>query len=116
MKQLIPLLVCVALLSFAGCATTPRKIKKLELGMTPEQVKKSAGEPSAIRAAKVYEDGHTEEVWEYLSSFAVNPKDYWLFFKDGKLVQWGEPGDFSGLSSRNGEIPVKEYAPVKRSD
>lgn len=116
MNRILMLLVGLMMLAGLGCATTPRKVKKLELGMTPEQVKDAAGDPYAIRAAKVYEDGHTEEVWEYISRFAINPKDYWLFFKDGKLVQWGEPGDFSGITSKSGEIPVKEYAPVKRTD
>jgi hypothetical protein len=98
-----------------GCNTLSKKIKKLELGMTPDQVREQAGSPYAIRAAKVYDDGRTEEVWEYLSRYALYPKDYWVFFENGKVVQWGEPGDFSGLTSLTGEVPVKDYTPVKKA-
>lgn len=116
MKHFFPLLIVLVVAFVTGCASTPTKVKKLELGMTPEQVKKKAGEPYAIRAAKVYEDGHTEEVWEYVARFALYPKDYWVFFENGKVVQWGEPGDFSGMTTKSGEVPVNEYAPLKKSN
>lgn len=34
---------------------------------------------------------------EYLPpAFTWTPKTYWVYFKNGKVVQWGEPGDFTG--------------------
>ena len=93
----------------AGCATPSQKIKNLNLGMSPEQVTQTIGEPYTIRAAKVYEDGRKTEVWEYTSGFSVNPKTYWIFFVNNKVVQWGEPGDFAGKSGTS--VPVDEYKP-----
>ena len=29
-------------------------------------------------------------------AFTWTPKTYWVYFKNGKVVQWGEPGDFTG--------------------
>lgn len=110
MNRFCYLVLFLVVMASLGCSSLPGKIKKLELGMTPEQVKDTAGEPYAIRAAKVYDDGHTEEVWEYLANFSLYPKDYWIFFENAKLVQWGEPGDFAGSRLQ----AVKEYQPVKK--
>lgn len=92
-----------------GCSIPAKKVKKLQLGMTPDQVRKEAGDPYTVRASKVYEDGHTVEVWEYISRLALYPKDYWVMFENGKVVQWGEPGDFGSLTVEN--PPVNEYNP-----
>ncbi len=108
------LVACLAGLFLSGCATTPYKMRKLELGMTPDQVRKAAGDPYTVRAAKEYEDGHADMVWEYVTWFAINAKDYWVFFSNGKVVQWGEPGDFSTLTTLEDKIPVKEYVPIRQ--
>jgi len=94
-----------------GCSNTSRKISKLQLGMSPDDVLDKAGEPFTRRAAKVYEDGRTTEIWEYVSRVALDPRNYWVYFEDGKVVQWGEPGDFTQQGGR--DVPVKEYKPTK---
>ena len=89
-------------------------VSKLKLGMTPDEVLKQIGKPYTIRAAKVYEDNEWTEVWEYLApALTWNPKNYWVFFENGKVVQWGEPGDFSGQSGAS--VPVGEYSNQKRA-
>jgi hypothetical protein len=102
-------LVLVAVLT--GCSSV--NVGRLQLGMEPEAVQEAIGKPYTIRAAKVY-PGNDEwaEVWEYLPPiFTLNPKTYWIYFENGKVVQWGEPGDFSG-----GTVSaVKEYNPNKSS-
>ena len=44
-----------------------------------------------------------------LPVFTWEPKVYWIYFENGKVVQWGEPGDFSGSAAS----AVKEYNPNK---
>ncbi len=107
------LLVAGIALSLVGCGTPSGKIKKLRLGMTPEEVQDELGSPTTIRAAKVYEDGQTQQVWEYLSGVSVRPKDYWVFFENDRVVQWGEPGDFAGKGGQN--VPVEEYKAIKQA-
>ena len=110
MRNLLFAALGVALLS--SCATPARKIKNVKLGMTPEEVRKVMGDPYTIRAAKIYEDGEWAEVWEYLPPpLTLNPKTFWIYFENGKVVQWGEPGDFAGKSGPN--VPVTEYSEQK---
>jgi hypothetical protein len=113
------LLVSVLLIAVfcSGCQTTPSAhIVQIELGMSPDQVKKIMGPPFTIRAAKQYENGESSAVWEYIapvfSSAAFSDKydkTYWIMFENGKVVQWGEPGDFSGTDTISGSVPVKDY-------
>ncbi|HMP74787.1 MAG TPA: outer membrane protein assembly factor BamE [Kiritimatiellia bacterium] len=113
MKVGIKTFACVLVLALVGCGTPAPKIKKLRLGMTPDEVRDELGKPSTIRAAKVYEDGQTQQVWEYLSGIAINPKNYWVFFENDRVVQWGEPGDFAGKSGA--AVPVAEYKSIKQA-
>ena len=111
-------LVAGALLAvlMSGCASWNVDISRLQLGMEPEQVQEAIGKPFAIRAAKMYNNGENgdewSEVWEYLPPMLTwEPKTYWVYFENGKVVQWGEPGDFTGSKAS----AVKEYNPNKGS-
>lgn len=111
--KIAPYLMAVAtLVVLTGCSSTSDKMKKLSLGMTPKQVQDTVGDPYTVRAAKVYEDGKVMEVWEYLPKFSLAPRSYWVFFENGKVVQWGVPGDFAGKSGV--QVPVDEYTPIKK--
>ena len=99
--------------SMVGCATPAEKIKNVHLGMTPDEVLDAMDEPTTIRAAKVYEDGQTQQIWEYKHSFAIEPKDFWIFFENDKVVQWGQPGDFAGKTGQ--QVPVDEYRAVRQA-
>lgn len=101
------------ILLVSGCASMNADVSKLKLGMTPEQVKDTLGTPDTLRAAKLYENEEWTEVWEYLPPLlTLYPKTYWIYFENGKLVQWGEPGDFAGKSGQN--VPVEEYINQKK--
>lgn len=96
-----------------GCASWNVDMARLRLGMEPSDVQDSIGKPFTIRAAKVYGEGEEwSEVWEYLPpAFTWNPKTYWVYFENGHVVQWGEPGDFTGSSTS----AIREYNPNKSS-
>ena len=107
------LAVAVLVLAVAGCASPGKKVKDVRLGMTPDEVLDAMDEPTTIRAAKVYEDGQTQQMWEYVHRWAINPRDVWIFFENDKVVQWGAPGDFAGKAGQN--VPVDEYKAVKQT-
>ena len=93
-------------LGLSACASWNVDVSKLQLGMEPEAVREAIGKPFTIRAAKVYQDQEYAEVWEYLPPvFTWTPKTYWVYFQNGKVVQLGEPGDFSGTAA----AAVREY-------
>ena len=100
-----------------GCATPARHIADMHLGMTVDEVRKTMGRPFAIRAAKKYDNGDTVEVWEYITTrVSLFPKNYWVYFSNGKVVQWGEPGDFSGTTTLQGIVPVTEFMESKHKN
>lgn len=106
-----------------GCRTPSRHISEVRLGMTPDEVLDVMGRPYTIRAAKLFRDGNWLETWEYIPSvFSVAlfadryDKTYWITFEGGKVVQWGEPGDFAGPPTvTQDDAAVTEYIPDRRS-
>lgn len=107
-------LALVVVLLVAGCNTPAKKVRNLELGMTPEEVLDEMGDPYTVRAAKMFDDGHSTQIWEYVPIiFTFNPKIFWIYFEDDKVVQWGEPGDFAGKAGKN--VPVEEYKAFKKA-
>lgn len=106
---LTTLLVAVGML---GCSSPSGKLVGMRLGMTPIEVKDAMGKPDTVRAAKVFEDGQVTEVWEYLPAvFELNPKTFWIYFENARVVQWGEPGDFTGKAST-----IEEYKAFKKAN
>lgn len=112
-KALLVLCVLVVAVGAIGCKTPSRHVKDLRLGMTPEEVADVMGKPTVIRASKVYDDGQTQTVWEYLARFQFNPKNFWVYFENDRVVQWGQPGDFAGKTGLL--VPVEEYKAVKQA-
>jgi outer membrane protein assembly factor BamE (lipoprotein component of BamABCDE complex) len=92
-----------------GCATTG-DLYKLEIGMPKGQVVKIMGEPDVARGSIRNKYDQVIEVWEYTRQKAtgdlpvVRPQQYWLYFCEGKLVQWGEAGDWQREADRIYEI------------
>lgn len=89
--------------------------------MSKDHVIKKLGEPRVARGSVRNQHGQIIEVWEYrlvlpsqdsagevigksaltlftlgmaAGEFAAPQKDYWLYFLDDKLAQWGEAGDW----------------------
>lgn len=112
MKRMIlaSLVAMMAAAALTACTAFNVNVSKLSLGMTPDEVEAAIGKPFNVRAAKMYSETEWAQVWEYLPpAFTWNPKTYWVYFENDKVVQWGEPGDFTGSSAS----AVKEYNPNK---
>jgi len=68
------------------------------------------GEPDAARGSIRNKYGQVIEVWEYEKQkrdtrrgniyTGLAPTMYWLYFYDGRLVQWGEAGDWKAEADR----------------
>jgi hypothetical protein len=128
MKPLAVLLIAtVAFASFVGCSTTKstKRLSRISLDMTKDEVRDSMGEPTVVRGSLKNKHGETIEVWEYKLSvpptagkrvgdgfatvvtlgawLAVNEGEtgyYWLYFSDGVLAQWGKAGDWEKEADR----------------
>ena len=91
------------LFALSGCASSSY-MEKISLGYTKEEVRQAISAPRVVRGAMQNKYGQTIEVWEYrltvpipgmiLQTNTVEPRVYWLYFVDGKLVRWGEAGDW----------------------
>lgn len=98
-------IIVLYLFLFVGCATTG-KLMKLNLQMMKSEVISAIGEPTAARGSMTNKYDQVIEVWEYAlyktddDAFFGRPTFYWLYFHDGKLVQWGEAGDWKREADR----------------
>jgi Cft2 family RNA processing exonuclease len=90
LKQFIVLCVLASLTS--GCVTSAKKMNRISLGMTKEDVINVLGEPDSMKA------GQGVEVMEYMlapaNAVVSDGEAHWVFIKDGKVVQYGRAGDF----------------------
>jgi len=69
--------------------------QRLQLGMTQREVEKVLGEKYKIVASRYSPEGQPMTVWEYQDS--KEDPVYWIFLKNGKLVQWGTPATIRAL-------------------
>lgn len=96
MKKLIFVLLTVLMV---GCKTTKSVLADISLGMSKKDVSSSIGKPKSVRGSIKNKYDQIIEVWEYqlcdypFSSF-VTCDNYWMYFADGRLVQWGQAGDW----------------------
>ena len=106
---------------FVGCATPAKRMSRISLGMSKEQVCQKLGDPTVARGDSRNKFDQTVEVWEYrlalpedaganvaftTATFEVGAfvhrdiKNYWLYFVEDKLVRWGEAGDWDREASQ----------------
>ena len=96
-KRIVVLLVAImTFITASGCATKT-ELRKLSIGMDKNDVANILGEPRSTRAS--IRTSSTIEIWDYtfaktVLGFPPVRDTYWLFFKDSKLVQWGEENDW----------------------
>lgn len=110
-----------------GCATDSSNLSEVSLGMTKQEVRERLGSPTVARGALTNKYGQTVEVLEYklamptdetvgtvvgksamtvitlgigAVAFQGERRDFWLYFHDGKLVQWGQAGDWRKEADR----------------
>jgi hypothetical protein len=96
MKKLLYFILILILL--VGCATTG-KLLRINLQMNKDEVLSTMGKPTAVRGSMTNKYGQVIEVWEYALykkwiGRAGGRTYYRLYFYEGKLVQWGEAGDW----------------------
>jgi hypothetical protein len=98
----------IAVLYFSGCGTTSKVLSRVSLDMTKPDVTDKIGEPDAVRGSIRNKYGQVVEVWEYrlyqysgaIEGLSPYYDLYWLYFVDGKLVQWGKAGDWQKEADR----------------
>ena len=120
----IIVLVMGSTLFAIGCGTsspTVGNLRKITLGMTRNTVAKALGEPTVARGAVRNKFQQVIEVWEYslvrpnkdspgesfgkasltvltlgmgAAIYRDEIQNYWLYFVDDKLAQWGAAGDW----------------------
>ena len=80
-------LISLLLLGLTACSSLDSRTKKLQLGMSRDQVIKTLGDEFSVVGAKKDADGSALEVLRF-----GEKKDPGLFtyFQNGKLVQWGD--------------------------
>jgi hypothetical protein len=87
-------------------------LEKVNVGMPKADVLKVLGPPFNVVGSKPFPHG-TVDVWEYRRYALVVEssndvlEQYWLYFLDGKLTQWGRPGDWSKEADRVYEVRMR---------
>ncbi len=88
MKNLTTILSAVLALGIlSGCGSMDTRAQKLNLGMTKDQTTSLLGKNFKAVGARESSDARKVEVLRY-----DDPKygELLLYFRDGKLVQWGD--------------------------
>jgi len=89
-------------------------MSKISLGMSEKEVQKILGEPADVIGSRYYEEKHIIKVLQYMEAeFSYSgsedrlKKDYYLYFLDDELVQWGRPGDWEKEADKIYEIRIR---------
>ena len=107
MKQLVISILLFGIL--AGCwydyprsQYRPINMSMIAVGMSEDEVRMALGEPADVIGARYYKGDHVVKVLQYMEAeFSYTgdhdrlKKNYYLYFLDDKLVQWGRPGDWA---------------------
>jgi len=85
----------------------------ISVNMSKDTVLQKMGKPYNVIGSKKYKEGIVE-VWEYrryemskTTTYDPLLDQYWLYFWDGQLEQWGRPGDWEKEADRIWEIRVR---------
>ncbi|OEU49713.1 MAG: hypothetical protein BA861_11125 [Desulfobacterales bacterium S3730MH5] len=91
-KTLATITLCCSLV--VGCMTIG-KLTSLSAGMTTSEVISVVGEPKIARMQVTNKYGQVIELWHYelYNNRSDSHEPYFLYFYDGKLVQWGKAAD-----------------------
>jgi len=89
-------------------------MSKVTVGMSEEEVRNILGEPADVIGSRFYEENHIIKVLQYLeaefSYWGTHDrlkKNYYLYFLDNKLVQWGRPGDWQREADQIYELRIR---------
>jgi len=109
MKTLAVLFTAITLTSCLS-SSKPIHLSRITIGMEKNEVfeQLSPREPRPV-GAKQYQNG-VIEVFQYSRRTPDSWMDnqfYWLYFLDGKLSQWGRPGDWQRQADMIYEIRMR---------
>lgn len=109
------IILLIAILILAGCATTSQVTSRISLGMTKQEVIKLCGQPYKF-GATIDTDGEPIEAITYREYIYSNSLGYAtpppptftnIYFKNGKVVQYGSGNDWKTFADYEGERKVK---------
>jgi len=88
----------------------PIPLHLLSIGEGKEAVASKLGAPSQVIGSK-RTGKSVVEVWSYQRWRAVigfdEKEEYWVYFLDGELVQWGRPGDWAAQAEKIIEVRLR---------
>lgn len=87
MKSFLPFIAVFAALALAGCGSFDSRTQKLNLGMTKPEATALLGDEYKTVGARETPDASKAEVIRYDDE---KSGELLLYFRDGKLVQWGD--------------------------
>jgi len=83
-------LLALVLCAGFGCSTPiSKKLNRLDLGMSQQDVKRILGDDYIAKASTTDSEGARLQLWEYTDK--KTQAAYRIYLKDGKLAQWGSP-------------------------
>jgi hypothetical protein len=88
MQRTLSILLCATVfLSLTACSSFESRSRKLQLGMSREQVVKTLGNEYTVAGAKKEANGSTIEVLRFGDK---SDEGVYAYFHNGQLVQWGD--------------------------
>ncbi len=124
MKLAVLVAVLVAIVGLAGCVSNTKKLNRVALGMTKQEVVQSLGNPDSIRASKGIEymvyglrtvDAGECVGWSIVSLGILAPAacsgfkdDYFVQLKQGKVTAYGKVGDFDSIQDPESTININQ--------
>lgn len=80
----------------------------ITIGDDKNKVESTLGAPINVIGSKKFENGIVEvwsyEKWQLVAGPDILEEEYWLYFLNGSLEQWGRPGDWRKEADRIYEI------------
>jgi len=83
-----------AVVMLAACTTMSERTQELSLGMSKQQVVKILGKDFTTVGAQASSLNGQVEVISYKDD---NDGDVLIYFRDGKLVQWGDTAELANI-------------------
>ncbi|MCF6245454.1 MAG: hypothetical protein L3J43_10530 [Sulfurovum sp.] len=118
---MIRLLLLISIVYITGCSYKQYEAKHyrsiplhtISVKMNKKTILNKLGVPYNTIGSKKYKKGIIE-VWEYRKyhesinkSYDPIDEQYWLYFWNGELAQWGRPGDWEKEADRIYEIRMR---------
>jgi hypothetical protein len=90
MKSFRFVLISLSVIFFLGCAGSSKKMNKLKIGMTKQEVIEAIGQPNSSSAIR-----NVESLRYRLNPGGFSPNEYYVKLLDGKVVTYGKRGDYN---------------------